>query len=62
MGLAGTLGLAGTIVPGIGNIIGAALGGLIGYGIYRIDKYRLDKIEEKYNEDNKKENKKNKKK
>ena len=62
IGLVAALGLAGSVVPGIGNVVGAALGGLIGYGIYRIDKYRLDKIEEKYNEDNKKENKKNKKK
>ena len=58
LGLAGALGLAGTIVPGIGNIVGAALGGLIGYGIYRIDKHRLDKIEKKYSKENKKEEKK----
>ena len=36
---------AGTIVPGVGNIVGAALGGLLGYGAYRLDKYRLNKIE-----------------
>ena len=65
LGLAGALGLAGTVVPGIGNIVGAALGGLIGYGIYRIDKQRLDKIEKKYSkekEEKKNDKKKNKKK
>ena len=40
-GLALTLG---SIVPGIGNAIGLALGGLIGYGIYRADKHRLNKV------------------
>ena len=45
-------------MPGIGNIVGAALGGLIGYGVYRIDKHRLDKIEKKYSKENKKEEKK----
>jgi len=43
-GLALTLGAIGSIVPGIGNAIGLALGGLIGYGIYRADKHRLNKV------------------
>ncbi len=43
-GLALAFGAAGSIVPGIGNVIGAALGGLIGYGIYRADKHRLNKV------------------
>lgn len=44
---------AGTIVPGIGNLIGGALGGLIGYGIYRIDKHRLKKLDKKHKDKNK---------
>jgi len=64
-GLATILGLAGTVVPGIGNIIGAGLGGLIGYGVYRIDKHRLDKIlkqkkEEELEKEKKKEEKRKK--
>ena len=43
-GLAAALGAAGTVVPGIGNVIGLALGGLIGYGLYRYDKHRLKKV------------------
>ena len=35
----------GTVVPGIGNIIGAAVGGLAGYGLHKIDKYRLRQVE-----------------
>ena len=46
-GLALTFGAIGSVVPGIGNVIGAALGGLIGYGIYRVDKHRLDTIQQK---------------
>ena len=42
-GLALALGAIGTVVPGIGNAIGLAAGGLIGYGLYRIDKHRLKK-------------------
>ena len=42
-GLALTLGAIGSVVPGIGNAIGLAAGGLIGYGLYRIDKHRLKK-------------------
>ena len=43
-GLAIALGAIGTVVPGIGNVVGVALGGLIGYGIYRADKHRLNKV------------------
>ena len=43
-GLALALGAIGSVVPGIGNAIGVALGGLIGYGIYRADKHRLNKV------------------
>ena len=32
-------------VPGIGNIVGAAVGGLAGYGLHKIDKYRLRQVE-----------------
>lgn len=53
LGLGAAFCAAGTIVPGIGNIVGGALGGLIGYGLYRIDKHRLKKIEKKYQEQNK---------
>ena len=45
-----TLGAIGSIVPGIGNAIGLALGGLIGYGIYRADKHRLNKVLKKKEE------------
>ena len=49
VGLTATLGAIGSIIPGIGTLLGAgiggALGGLIGYGAYRIDKHRLKKIE-----------------
>ena len=61
LGLAGALGAAGCIIPGIGKYIGAALGGLIGYGAYRIDKHRLNKIEKKREKEKKeKEKEKNK--
>ena len=49
-GLALTLGAVGTVVPGIGNAIGVALGGIIGYGLYRIDKHRLKKALKKKKE------------
>jgi len=35
----------GTVVPGIGNIVGAAVGGLAGYRLHKIDKYRLRQVE-----------------
>ena len=41
-GLALAFGAAGSFVPGIGSVIGAAIGGMIGYGLYRVDKHRLD--------------------
>ena len=61
-GLATVLGVAGSVVPGIGNLVGAAVGGLIGYGIYRIDKHRLNKIEEKKEQEKGKEKEKEKEK
>ena len=48
-GLALALGAAGSVVPGIGNAIGIALGNLIGYGIYRADNHRLNKAIKKKN-------------
>jgi len=33
-------GLAGSVIPGLGKYIGAGIGCLVGYGAYRIDKYR----------------------
>ena len=50
IGLGVTLGAIGTVVPGIGNAIGAALGGIIGYGLYRADKHRLNKALKKKRE------------
>lgn len=58
VGLGLTLGAIGTVVPGIGNAIGVALGGLIGYGLYRIDKHRLNKALKKKKEMREKKNKK----
>ena len=58
LGLGAAFCAAGTIVPGIGNIVGGALGGLIGYGLYRIDKHRLNKIERKYKDKEKEDKKK----
>lgn len=46
-GLALAFTAAGTIVPGIGNVVGFALGNIIGYGLHRYDKYRLDQALEK---------------
>ena len=46
-GLALTLGIIGTIVLGIGNVVGATLGGIIGYGIHKYDEHRLDTVLEK---------------
>ena len=46
-GLALTLGIIGTVVPGIGNVVGATLGGIIGYGIHKYDEHRLDTVLEK---------------
>lgn len=43
IGLGATFGAIGSVVPGIGNAVGAALGALIGYGIYRVDMHRLNK-------------------
>lgn len=57
-GLAITLGAIGTVVPGIGNAIGVALGGIIGYGLYRIDKHRLKKALNKKKEMREKKNNK----
>ncbi len=51
LGFAAVLGGIGTVVPGLGNVVGAALGGLIGYGVYRIDRHRLNKILKKRKEE-----------
>lgn len=43
-----TLGIAlGTVVPGLGNVIGGIIGAGIGTALYKVDKYRLDKIDKK---------------
>lgn len=47
LGLPALLCAVGTVVPGIGNIVGAAVGSAIGYGLYRIDKHRINAIEKK---------------
>ena len=52
LGLPALLCAVGTVVPGIGNIIGAAVGSAIGYGLYRIDKHRINSIEKKNKQDN----------
>lgn len=57
-GLTVAFGALGSFVPGIGNIIGAAVGGLIGYGVYRFDNHRLKKIIKKYQEENNQNNNK----
>ena len=54
-GLALTLGIIGTVVPGIGNVVGATLGGIIGYGIHKYDEHRLDTVLEKIKKLEKKE-------
>lgn len=38
-------GAAGTIVPGIGNVIGATLGTTIGYAVAKLEKKAINKIE-----------------
>jgi len=45
IGLSALFCAMGTVVPGIGNIVGAAVGGLAGYGLHKIDKYRLNQVE-----------------
>lgn len=45
IGLSALFCAMGTVVPGIGNIVGAAVGGLAGYGLHKIDKYRLHQVE-----------------
>lgn len=52
LGLPALLCAVGTVVPGIGNIVGAAVGSAIGYGLYRIDKHRIKTIEKKNKQDN----------
>ena len=55
-GLTVAFGALGSFIPGIGNIIGAgigmAVGGIIGYGVYRFDNHRLKKVLKKYQEEN----------
>ena len=57
-GLTIAFGALGSIIPGIGNIIGAGVGAVIGnavgYGIYRFDNHRLKKVIEKYQKENNK--------
>ena len=48
VGLAATFCAIGSVVPGIGNVIGAALGGLVGYGLYKIDEKRLKNVQKEY--------------
>lgn len=44
----GILGALGTIVPGIGNVIGAAVGVGIGTGLAKLEKKALDRIDKKH--------------
>ena len=46
-GLAGLGAVLGTIVPGLGNVIGGLIGAGIGTALYKVDKYRLDSIDKK---------------
>ena len=54
-GLTLAFGALGSIIPGIGNIIGAGVGAVVGnavgYGIYRFDNHRLKKVLKKYQGD-----------
>ena len=46
-GMALTLGIIGSVVPGVGNVVGAVIGGIIGYGLHKYDEHRLDTVLEK---------------
>ena len=54
-GLTLAFGALGSIIPGIGTIIGAGVGAVVGnavgYGIYRFDNHRLKKVLKKYQGD-----------
>ena len=53
-----TLGIIGSVVPGVGNVVGAVIGGIIGYGLHKYDEHRLDTVLEKNKKIRKKTNKK----
>ena len=59
LGFAAALGLAGSVVPIIGNVVGVAVGGLVGYGVYRIDRHRLNKALKKAKEEQEERKKRN---
>ena len=42
-----TLGIIGSVVPGVGNVVGAVIGGIVGYGLHKYDEQRLDTVLEK---------------
>ena len=46
-GMALTLGIIGSVVPGVGNVVGAVIGGIVGYGLHKYDEHRLDTVLEK---------------
>ena len=58
-GFALAFGGIGSIVPGVGNVVGAALGGLIGYGLHKFDKLRYNAVKEKEELEEKEEKGKN---
>ena len=46
-GLALTLGIIWSVVPGVGNVVGAVIGGIVGYGLHKYYEHRLDTVLEK---------------
>ena len=57
MKFAAAFGLAGSVIPGLGKLVGAGIGCLVGYGAYQIDKYRLKEIKNKEEKEEKKKEK-----